>query len=287
MIIKHRALSLQVSILYQFSISLWAEIRFERRIFRSVFELSHKLRRSVSSFPAWCQGHVFPLAIRTGQLFFVSGIIFMKPSTKPFSARRFTRESLYWFLNTDRLVQGVIISGLLIILFSPFIPAEGYSRGEIKRSDSTALAVGASVTALSVTGTGEDGEALMMGFDAERVVVAYAALKAQLEPPQHTPVVIRRVVAPVTAYSSTPDQTDSTPFITASGTRTRDGVVAANFLPIGTKVRIPTVYGDKIFVVEDRMNSRYWQRLDIWMETRQEALQFGVRTLPIEIIREI
>ncbi|MDP3003980.1 MAG: hypothetical protein Q8N43_00505, partial [Candidatus Azambacteria bacterium] len=34
----------------------------------------------------------------------------------------------------------------------------------------------------------------------------------------------------LTAYSSTPDQTDDTPFITASNTRVRDGIVAANFL---------------------------------------------------------
>ena len=90
----------------------------------------------------------------------------------------------------------------------------------------------------------------------------------------------------VTAYSSTPDQTDATPFITASGKYVRDGIIAANFLPLGTKVRFPTIYGDKIFVVEDRMNSRYYYRTDIWMPTRWQALQFGLRVLPIEILKE-
>ena len=53
----------------------------------------------------------------------------------------------------------------------------------------------------------------------------------------------RRVVA--TAYSSTPDQTDSTPFTTASGTQVRDGIIAANFYigrggePFWTPVKIP------------------------------------------------
>src|SRR3989338_11521715 len=70
----------------------------------------------------------------------------------------------------------------------------------------------------------------------------------------------------VTAYNSEPGQTDSTPFITASGTQTRDGVVAANFLPIGAIVRFPDIYGDKEFIVEDRMNARYYYRADIWME---------------------
>lgn len=86
-----------------------------------------------------------------------------------------------------------------------------------------------------------------------------------------------------TAYTSEIWQTDSTPFITASGTTVRHGVIAANFLPIGTKVKIPDYYGDQIFVVEDRMNQRYYYRVDIWMEDIGEARQFGVRNIDIEI----
>lgn len=88
----------------------------------------------------------------------------------------------------------------------------------------------------------------------------------------------------ITAYSSTPDQTDSSPFITAFGTQVRDGIIAANFLPFGTKVRFPTLYGDKIFVVEDRMNARYNYHADIWMQTREGAKEFGARIAPIEIV---
>lgn len=91
------------------------------------------------------------------------------------------------------------------------------------------------------------------------------------------------ITVPVTAYSSEPEQTDSTPFITASGTHVRHGVVAANFLPIGTRVKIPEIYGDQVFVVEDRMNARYWQRMDIWMEETPAARQFGVKYLTIEV----
>lgn len=93
----------------------------------------------------------------------------------------------------------------------------------------------------------------------------------------------RKVSVTTTAYSSDVWQTDSTPFITASGTTVRHGVLAANFLPIGTKVKIPALYGDQIFVVEDRMNARYWQRMDIWMATNAEAKTFGARRLEIEI----
>jgi len=90
-----------------------------------------------------------------------------------------------------------------------------------------------------------------------------------------------------TAYSSTPDQTDDSPFITAAGTYVRDGIVAANFLPFGTKVRIPDIYGNKIFVVEDRMSKRYWHNIDIWFADRATAKQFGVKNITIEVVSEI
>jgi 3D (Asp-Asp-Asp) domain-containing protein len=92
------------------------------------------------------------------------------------------------------------------------------------------------------------------------------------------------VRVPVTAYSSTPDQTDDTPFITASGTHVRWGIVAANFLPIGTRVRLPDHFGDQVFVVEDRMNARYDKHMDIWMETKTEARTWGIRRVTIEVL---
>lgn len=88
----------------------------------------------------------------------------------------------------------------------------------------------------------------------------------------------------VTAYSSTPDQTDDSPFVTAKGTRVRDGIVAANWLPFGTKIRLPEFSGDKIYIVEDRMAKRNSHKVDIWMESRSLALQFGVKRLTIEIV---
>ena len=87
-----------------------------------------------------------------------------------------------------------------------------------------------------------------------------------------------------TAYSSTPDQTDDTPFTTASGTIVRDGIVAANWLPIGAYVRLPEIYGEKVFVVEDRMHPRFYERLDIWMPTREAAKNFGVKRVLVEVL---
>lgn len=88
----------------------------------------------------------------------------------------------------------------------------------------------------------------------------------------------------VTAYSSTPEETDSTPFITASGDRVEDGFVAANFLPFGTKIKIPEHFGDKIFTVKDRMHRRKTNSVDVWMATKERAKEFGRHQTKIIII---
>ncbi|MCX6737892.1 MAG: hypothetical protein NTY11_00505 [Candidatus Parcubacteria bacterium] len=88
----------------------------------------------------------------------------------------------------------------------------------------------------------------------------------------------------ITGYSSTPEETDDTPFITASGDWVHDGIVAANFLPFGSKIRIPEIYGDEIFVVEDRMHPRKKQQIDIWFPSKQEALEFGAHYSYIEVL---
>ncbi len=95
-----------------------------------------------------------------------------------------------------------------------------------------------------------------------------------------TPGTILGVVA--SAYSSTADQTDGDPFTTASGTKVRQGIIATNFLPLGSRVRI----NNSIYIVEDRMNARYndTYHIDIWMTSREAAQQFGVRVVIMEII---
>ena len=82
----------------------------------------------------------------------------------------------------------------------------------------------------------------------------------------------------VTAYSSSVDETDDTPFITASGQKTRDGIIATNELKFGEIVRV----AGKEYEVQDRMNSRYNYRYDIWKPSKQEALNFGKQILLIE-----
>lgn len=96
------------------------------------------------------------------------------------------------------------------------------------------------------------------------------------------PKVGRSYAVVASAYSSTISQTDSDPFTTASGSRARLGTLAANFLPLGTQVRI----GGIVYTVDDRMNSRFDGQyvVDIWMNSSELATQFGVRALTLEII---
>lgn len=89
----------------------------------------------------------------------------------------------------------------------------------------------------------------------------------------------------LTAYSSTPGQTDEDPFTAASGKRVYDGMVAVNGLPFGTKIKIPALYGEKVFTVDDRMNARYGiTRMDIWMNAPiKQVRAFGVKRAVVEI----
>ena len=104
-------------------------------------------------------------------------------------------------------------------------------------------------------------------------------------PASPEPKVVRKLSVIITAYSSTPWETDDTPFLTAAGTWVKDGIIANNLLPFGTKVKIPEIYGDKIFIVEDRMN---WEKgdfhVDIWFPSYWQALNFGAKTTYIEIL---
>lgn len=100
---------------------------------------------------------------------------------------------------------------------------------------------------------------------------------------KQTQTIKQRYTVEMTGYSSTPDQTDDSPFITASNTYVRDGIVALNGFPFKTKVQFPDLFPGKTFVVEDRMNKRYnfentgKYRVDVWFADRNTALKFGYK----------
>ena len=89
----------------------------------------------------------------------------------------------------------------------------------------------------------------------------------------------------VTASSSTVDQTDGDPFTTASGNHVEDGIIAHNYLPFGTRVRFPERFGNKVFIVQDRLHeSKGYYIADIWMQTREDAVQWGAPILKMEVL---
>ena len=113
----------------------------------------------------------------------------------------------------------------------------------------------------------------------------------------YTPIRGKSVIARSTAYNSTPGQTDATPFITATGTRTRPGVIALSrdllrIFPYGTRVIIEDLSGkyssmlkNRVFIVEDTMAARKTNSVDVWMPTRSEALNWGARQIRITAVR--
>lgn len=129
--------------------------------------------------------------------------------------------------------------------------------------------------------------------DEATVAVMVEAMQNQMRPYGSLPVSDaadprRNLTVPITAYTSEAAQTDSTPCIAARGfnlcEHNEEDVVAANFLPMGAKIRIPELYGDRVFTVVDRMNARYSNRLDIWMREYDDAKSFGLQYATIEVL---
>lgn len=105
---------------------------------------------------------------------------------------------------------------------------------------------------------------------------------SSFEEPSENP---RKLKVIVTAYSSSVWETQGDPFITASGIRVRDGIVANNLLSFGTEIRLPEIFGDKVFIVEDRMHWRKgYYHVDIWFPSYETALAFGAKLTEIEIL---
>lgn len=89
------------------------------------------------------------------------------------------------------------------------------------------------------------------------------------------------IQATVTAYSSSPDETWGDPFITASGRRVFEGLVACpRTFPFGTKFKI----GRRTYHCYDRLHPKYDDRFDIWMSSKDAALEFGRREVVVELL---
>ncbi|MEJ2719871.1 MAG: hypothetical protein P8181_01845 [bacterium] len=92
-----------------------------------------------------------------------------------------------------------------------------------------------------------------------------------------------KVVA--TGYTSSIFETDTTPYITAANTPTREGILAlSRDLLREYTPGAPFSFGDRVhvsgfgdFLVEDVMNARWSNRADVWFASRLDAIDFGLR----------
>jgi 3D (Asp-Asp-Asp) domain-containing protein len=115
----------------------------------------------------------------------------------------------------------------------------------------------------------------------------------------------KSLVVRSTAYNSLPGQTDASPFKTATGVRTRFGVVALSrdllrSIPYGSRIvledmgswsngsgrgKYNAMLSKMIFVVEDTMHPRKKSTVDVWFPARRQAIQWGARRLRIRVVQ--
>ena len=88
--------------------------------------------------------------------------------------------------------------------------------------------------------------------------------------------------AEITGYSSEVEQTDDTPFVTASGASVRNGFIAC---PRGMEFGDDVLIDGKVYSCQDVMSKKYPNRFDIWFATRQEALDYGIQIEEVYLVR--
>lgn len=88
----------------------------------------------------------------------------------------------------------------------------------------------------------------------------------------------KRYICMVTFYTPSSDETDSTPYITASGARVRLGIcaISRDLEKLGfTFGRSIYVKGLGSFEIQDRMHRRWKNRIDILVMSKRQARRFG------------
>lgn len=90
------------------------------------------------------------------------------------------------------------------------------------------------------------------------------------------------VIANCSAYTSSPDECGGkSDGITASGKKAVEGrTIAMDDVPLGTRVRID----GKEYVVEDRFGGDYENRIDIYVNSKEDAMKFGRQYKEVEIL---
>ncbi len=196
------------------------------------------------------------------------------------------------------LPGGMLLLGLAVA--TPALPSPSVALKAVK------AALGTPAASVKANGAGDKGSPVRavskpatahvraaQGKPAQPPLSAAAARARGVALAAQTRRPARSLVVRSTAYNSLPRQTDSTPFITATGTRVRFGTVALSRdllrqFPYGTRVsledlsgRYDALLGGRTFVVEDTMHARMVNTVDVWMSTQSQALAWGHRDIRI------
>ena len=91
-----------------------------------------------------------------------------------------------------------------------------------------------------------------------------------------------------TAYTASQDECDSTPHITATGTKPKVGRTIAVSRDLFKHLKHRKVYieGLGIFTIEDTMNERYSNRVDLLVSSKSEAKKIGIGKIKMMVLPE-
>ena len=95
------------------------------------------------------------------------------------------------------------------------------------------------------------------------------------------PILMLYSYASASTYTANVSAYTWTGNVMANGEYPYEGAVAADDLPLGTKVRI----NGQIYVVKDRFGGGYTHRIDIYMDSYERAVSFGRRTMTVEVLK--
>ena len=113
-------------------------------------------------------------------------------------------------------------------------------------------------------------------------------------PVKETKIEVKKTIwVTATAYSSTPWQTDNTPCITSTGydvCNKTENIIAVSrdlvrSLGYHRQVKLPSLYGSEVFLIEDTMNARFVNRIDVHHDSTEDAREFGFkRNVELQVI---
>lgn len=200
------------------------------------------------------------------------------------------KEEIVPLSNKQHIILLVIIACVFqfVLFYTPALADEAVKKANINANILKVYATEADnliTTDLIVKDTLMDEEAAKLAAPIVPVASTTTAISAS-----STKKVVKTSSRTITAYNSEAAQTDNSPCITANGFNLckhgQEDSIAANWLPFGTQVMIPELFGDRVFVVRDRMNSRFSDRVDVWMLDHGQALKFGVKVATVQVLEK-